>query len=722
MIRAFNRPFLFCWSRWLAVFLLTGCVTACASGADMRSAWLRTMDQARQYARMGDLSVADDKYRQATWLARTLEENAESRIALADFLVDKELYAVPAILGPLANEDDSGLFLVNASQENLRNAMSYYREAIDYTRRESPQSIELQRLEVTAVNNLSTVLLRLFRGAEAVKEMSRVLPHVPDEDRSRFLYNHGLCLEQARRPQDALRAYVEALRSGQEVRPALTRALRLVEKLPEAADETLDLVAALLPLRELGSAGLLLSRLASRPEHLKGDLAPRFALTIAHYLTEAALAPEEFDLLWKDNLGALAGALDEGTQGMITDLIAVYQAPPPATFEIGAEDPLFAGWYQAPETRQAFAAFLQAVGHLYSRSKRPDLAISRFSLAFAVDPANPIGLIYSLNILAESPGDLDPTGRVLDSAAAIVQREVRPAWLAEPGASTDVYALLGKAFEARFVLDGPKALHRAIATWEMALATVPDSGSAEATDSFPHPILHQDLARAYASLDQPERSFQHYLAAAEALTRIGGDGAARDLIAKARLLPYRPSRMEQVRLAALLPDEPPPNTPVIITAFLDPSTADAMRTVPILRRVRDRYRNDQVRLVFWPEAPPKDFAESEAVMCAAEQGKLTEMQDLLFKESHTLSVAELKERAAPLGIEPEAFGACLDSGKYNSLVKAQIEVVDDGELSGHTVVFVNGRLTASSKTSSDLFLTVDTAVQKQTAVTAPSPP
>ncbi|HET9228901.1 MAG TPA: hypothetical protein VFR31_19645 [Thermoanaerobaculia bacterium] len=692
--------------------LLAGFVTACASGSDMQSAWLRMMNQARQHARMGELAAAHEKHLQAVWMARTLEENAESRIALADFLVDRELDLMPAIPGPLVNEGDTDLYLLRFPRERLRNALGYYREAIDYTRRESPQSAALQRLEVTAVNNLGTVLLRFFRGEEAVREMSRVLPRVPDEDRPRFLYNYGLCLEQARRPREALAAYVETLRAGQEIQPALTQALRLVEKLPEAVDETLDLVAVLLPLREIDSAGLVLSRLASHPEHLKGESAARFAFTMARYLTEAVPAPEEFDLLWKEDLEALVAAVED--QGRTASLIAVYRDPLPATFAAAAAESLFPGWCSTLEIRRTFVALLQAVGHLYSRSDRPDLALSRFSLAFGVDPADPVGLFYSLNFLAVSPRDLDPAGQILESASAMARGEDRPDWLGKPGASTNFYSLLGKAFEARAPLDGPEALRRAIASWETALAAMPDGGPAEVTDAFAYPSLHEDLAEAYASLGQLERSFQHYLYAAEISDRIGGSSAARDLVARARLLPYRPTSTEQVRLAALLPEEPPPNTPVVISAFLDPSSADTRWTVPALHKVRDQYGGNQVRLVFLPEEPPRDLAESEAVLCASEQGKLAEMQNLLFKESNTLTVAELKERAVPLGLDPDAFGACLDSGKYNSLVKAQIEVVDAGAFRGHTVVFVNGRFTASSKTSKNLFLTVDTAVQKLT--------
>src|SRR5215475_12852791 len=59
--------------------------------------------------------------------------------------------------------------------------------------------------------------------------------------------------------------------------------------------------------------------------------------------------------------------------------------------------------------------------------------------------------------------------------------------------------------------------------------------------------------------------------------------------------------------------------------------------------------------------------------CAAEQGKFWEYHDQLFKNQGGLAFTEakLKQYAGDLGLNVEAFGACLGTGKYRGKVERE---------------------------------------------------
>lgn len=74
--------------------------------------------------------------------------------------------------------------------------------------------------------------------------------------------------------------------------------------------------------------------------------------------------------------------------------------------------------------------------------------------------------------------------------------------------------------------------------------------------------------------------------------------------------------------------------------------------------------------------------ESEASLCAGEQGKFWEFTDLIFDVTPSndgLDLTKLPEYAEQVGADPKKFQTCLDSGKYTDAVQADIE---DAGLSG----------------------------------------
>ena len=81
---------------------------------------------------------------------------------------------------------------------------------------------------------------------------------------------------------------------------------------------------------------------------------------------------------------------------------------------------------------------------------------------------------------------------------------------------------------------------------------------------------------------------------------------------------------------------------------------------------------------------PQACKSAEAAQCAAEQGKFEEMHDKIFEEQAEASKAtgqstipysgdDLKKWASEIGLDTAKFNSCLDSGKYDSEIKSDIE-------------------------------------------------
>jgi len=67
---------------------------------------------------------------------------------------------------------------------------------------------------------------------------------------------------------------------------------------------------------------------------------------------------------------------------------------------------------------------------------------------------------------------------------------------------------------------------------------------------------------------------------------------------------------------------------------------------------------------------PNAQKAAEASECAADQGKFTEMHDIMFEQGVVGGVATFKAYAAQLGLDTAKFDACLDSGEKADEVRA----------------------------------------------------
>ena len=133
----------------------------------------------------------------------------------------------------------------------------------------------------------------------------------------------------------------------------------------------------------------------------------------------------------------------------------------------------------------------------------------------------------------------------------------------------------------------------------------------------------------------------------------------------------------------------------------------------ILPKIEQDYIADgRVKLVFRPMAilnrpgsPPESTWAAEAAECANEQGKFWDYHDKLFENQQGenqggFSINNLKRFAEELGLDTQAFNQCLDSHKYEDLVKAETQdALKKGVQS--TPTFVIGEQTIEGSQSYD---------------------
>jgi protein-disulfide isomerase len=127
--------------------------------------------------------------------------------------------------------------------------------------------------------------------------------------------------------------------------------------------------------------------------------------------------------------------------------------------------------------------------------------------------------------------------------------------------------------------------------------------------------------------------------------------------------------------------------------FQCPYCARAAAT--IVPQIEQQYVADgRVKIVYHPVAliGQESTWAAEAAECANEQGKFWEYHDKLFESQQgenqgAFAIDNLKGFAQEIGLDTQAFNQCIDSGKYENLVKAETkDALDKGLTSTPTFV------------------------------------
>ena len=200
--------------------------------------------------------------------------------------------------------------------------------------------------------------------------------------------------------------------------------------------------------------------------------------------------------------------------------------------------------------------------------------------------------------------------------------------------------------------------------------------------------------------------------------RLKGEGA--DISAKVRdyLTSQKEARQRRVYVAGLLQgakvatflQEPEPiritvkaegfakgrkDAPVTLVEFTDFHCPFCGRAVATLKDVMREY-DGKIRWVFrdFPIASlhPMAAKAAEAARCAGEQGRFWEYHDLLFEGQSQATIKDLKRSAEQLKLDSKRFGQCLDSGKHQAAVEADVQEGASLGVTGTPTFFINGRI------------------------------
>lgn len=145
-----------------------------------------------------------------------------------------------------------------------------------------------------------------------------------------------------------------------------------------------------------------------------------------------------------------------------------------------------------------------------------------------------------------------------------------------------------------------------------------------------------------------------------------------------------------------LPSIGAPNAPFTIVVFSDFQCLYSAQAGRVLNRLLANY-SETVRLVFrhFP-LPFHEHAQKahEASECAREQGKFWEYHDILYAKQDALEPGHLKQYATDLGLDSVQFNRCLDTGKYTSQIKADVEKASTLNVRGTPAFYINSKLAA----------------------------
>lgn len=137
----------------------------------------------------------------------------------------------------------------------------------------------------------------------------------------------------------------------------------------------------------------------------------------------------------------------------------------------------------------------------------------------------------------------------------------------------------------------------------------------------------------------------------------------------------------------------PADAPIEIVEFSDFDCPFCKRATETLHRLIAEY-GEQIRFVYkdYPlPSHPNAFKAAEAANCAHDQGQFWAFHDTLFERQGALDVPSLKQYAGEIGLDTDAFDACLDGGGQAALVERDLRAGMAYGVSSTPTLFVNGR-------------------------------
>lgn len=138
-----------------------------------------------------------------------------------------------------------------------------------------------------------------------------------------------------------------------------------------------------------------------------------------------------------------------------------------------------------------------------------------------------------------------------------------------------------------------------------------------------------------------------------------------------------------------------PNAKVTIVEFGDFECPFCAQSFPDMRALQLEYK-DHIHYI-WRDFPltgihPDSQKAAEAGECAEDQGKFWELHDKMFINQNNLSVIDIKQYARQVGLDGNTFDRCLDSGRYENEVQADLADGIALGVRGTPTFFINDQL------------------------------
>lgn len=153
-----------------------------------------------------------------------------------------------------------------------------------------------------------------------------------------------------------------------------------------------------------------------------------------------------------------------------------------------------------------------------------------------------------------------------------------------------------------------------------------------------------------------------------------------------------------------------PGAPITIVEFADFECPYCAQAFPTIRELQTEYQG-KIHYI-WRDFPlssihPNAQKAAEAGECAQDQGKFWELHDKMFINQDSLSVISLKQYARQLGMNGALFDECLDSGRYEHEVQADLADGVSLGVRGTPTFFINGNLVSGVIPKEDLMRVLD---------------
>jgi protein-disulfide isomerase len=178
---------------------------------------------------------------------------------------------------------------------------------------------------------------------------------------------------------------------------------------------------------------------------------------------------------------------------------------------------------------------------------------------------------------------------------------------------------------------------------------------------------------------------------------------------RARVSVWLEAPRAAVDVPAGAPATGPATAPVTIVEFTDYQCPYCHRVQATIDQLLARYAG-KVRLVhmdFPLDGHPGAVPAARAARCAGEQGKFWEYHRGLMTGKGTLDDADLRGRAASLGLDAAAFAGCLTSGRHDEAIQASFRQGEALGVTGTPAYFVNGRMLSGAQPYEEFARVVD---------------